>query len=285
MKLVRYGEAGHERPGLIDREGRLRDLGAVVGDIDGAALAPGKLAELAALDPATLPEIGGEPRLGPPIARRNVGKLVCIGLNYEDHAKETGSPIPAEPIVFMKATSAITGPYDPVVLPRGSTKSDWEVELACVVGTRAKYVSEAQALDHVAGFTILNDVSEREFQLERGGQWTKGKSCDTFAPTGPWLVTKDEVGDFDDLAMWCDVDGRRMQDGTSATMIFRVPAIIAYLSRMFVLEPGDVVATGTPPGVGAGKKPAPIFLQPGQIMITGIAKLGEMRNEIRADDA
>lgn len=283
MKLVRYGVQGEERPGLVDATGKLRDLGGIVTDIDAAAIAPGSLAKLQALDPSSLPEIGGEPRLGPPIAPSAVRKLICIGLNFEDHAKETGSPIPQEPIVFMKATSAITGPYDPVVLPRGSLKSDWEVELAFVIGSRAKYVSAADALDHVAGFMTFNDVSERHYQLERGGQWTKGKSCDTFAPMGPWLVTRDEVGDHDDLAMWCDVDGTRMQDGSSSTMIFRVPEILSYLSQMFVLEPGDVVATGTPPGVGAGMKP-PVFLAPGQTMVTGIAKLGEMRNEIRADD-
>mgnify|MGYP006281364665 CR=1 FL=1 len=282
MRLVRYGKVGEERPGLIDGAGKLRDLGAHLGDVDARALSPEGLAALSAIDVATLPEIGGEPRLGPPIAPSAVRKIVCIGLNFEDHAKETGSPIPAEPIVFLKAASAITGPFDPVRLPRGSTKSDWEVELAFVVGSRAKYVSEATALDHVAGFMTFNDVSERNFQLERGGQWTKGKSCDTFAPMGPWLVTRDEVGDFDDLAMWCDIDGRRMQDGTSATMIFRVPEIIAYLSRMFALEPGDVVATGTPPGVGAGMKPQ-VFLQPGQTMITGIEKLGTMKNPIMAD--
>ncbi len=284
MKLVRYGPQGEERPGLIDGEGKLRDLGAHVADIDRTAIAPEKLQELQRLAPTDLPEIGGGPRLGPPVAPASVGKLVCIGLNYEDHAKETGSRIPKEPILFLKATSAITGPYDPVVLPRGSVKSDWEVELAFVIGTRAKYVSEAQALDHVAGFMTFNDVSERHFQTERGGQWTKGKSCDTFAPMGPWLVTKDEVGDYDHLKMWCDIDGERRQNGSSATMIFRVPTIISYLSQMFALEPGDVVATGTPPGVGMGIKPEPVFLRPGQTMVTGVERLGEMRNEIRADD-
>ena len=283
MKLVRYGMPGEERPGLIDAAGTLRDLGAHVDDIDAATVRVEKLADLMTLDPASLPEIGGEPRLGPPLNPKTVGKCVCIGLNFSDHAEETGNPIPSEPIVFMKATSAITGPYDPVILPRGSVKSDWEVELAFVVGKRAKYVPESEALGYVAGFVNFNDVSERNYQLERGGQWTKGKSCDTFAPMGPWLVTPDEVGNVDELAMWCDVDGRRMQDGTSATMIFRVPTIVSYLSQMFALEPGDVVATGTPPGVGAGMKP-PTFLRAGQTMVTGIAKLGEMRNEIRADD-
>jgi 2-keto-4-pentenoate hydratase/2-oxohepta-3-ene-1,7-dioic acid hydratase in catechol pathway len=283
MKLVRYGLPGEERPGLVDADGKLRDLGAHVDDVDRETVRVEKLADLSALDPATLPEIGGEPRLGPPVNPTTVGKCVCIGLNFSDHAEETGNPIPAEPIVFMKATSAITGPFDPVILPRGSVKSDWEVELAFVVGKRAKYVRESEALSYVAGFATFNDVSERSLQLERGGQWTKGKSCDTFAPMGPWLVTPDEVGNFDDLAMWCDVDGERMQDGTSATMIFRVPKIVAYLSDMFALEPGDVIATGTPPGVGAGMKP-PKFLHAGQTMVTGIAKLGEMRNPIRADD-
>ncbi|MFP4270623.1 MAG: fumarylacetoacetate hydrolase family protein [Alphaproteobacteria bacterium] len=283
MKLVRYGLPGEERPGLIDAAGRLKDLGAQVDDIDAATVRVEKLAELRALDPNDLPEIGGEPRLGPPVNPKSVGKCVCIGLNFSDHAAETNNPIPTEPIVFMKATSAITGPYDPVILPRGSQKSDWEVELAVVVGKRCKYVPESEAPAYIAGFCAFNDVSERNFQLERGGQWTKGKSCDTFAPMGPWLVTPDEVGDPDDLAMWCDVDGRRMQNGTSATMIFRVPAILSYLSNMFALEPGDVVATGTPPGVGAAMTP-PAFLRAGQTMVTGIAKLGEMRNPIRADD-
>jgi 2-keto-4-pentenoate hydratase/2-oxohepta-3-ene-1,7-dioic acid hydratase in catechol pathway len=283
VKLVRYGMPGEERPGLIDADGKLRDLGAYVDDIDAAAVRVEKLADLMTLDPSDLPEIGGEPRLGPPVNPRTIGKCVCIGLNFSDHAAETNNPIPTEPIVFMKATSAITGPYDPVVLPRGSVKSDWEVELAFVVGKRAKYVAESEALSYVAGFCTFNDVSERTFQLERGGQWTKGKSCDSFAPMGPWLVTPDEVGNVDDLAMWCDVDGERVQDGTTATMIFRVPVILSYLSQMFALEPGDVVATGTPPGVGAGMKP-PRFLRAGQTMATGIAELGEMRNPIRADE-
>jgi 2-keto-4-pentenoate hydratase/2-oxohepta-3-ene-1,7-dioic acid hydratase in catechol pathway len=283
MKLVRYGMPGEERPGLIDADGKLRDLGAYVDDIDAATVRVEKLADLIALDPAALPEIGGEPRLGPPVNPRTIGKCVCIGLNFSDHAAETNNPIPTEPIVFMKATSAITGPFDPVILPRGARKGDWEVELAFVVGKRAKYVAEDEALSFIAGFCTFNDVSERTFQLERGGQWTKGKSCDSFAPMGPWLVTPDEVGDYDDLAMWCDVDGVRRQDGTTATMIFRVPAILAYLSQIFALEPGDVVATGTPPGVGAGMRP-PTFLHAGQTMVTGIAKLGEMRNDIRADD-
>lgn len=283
MKLVRYGMPGEERPGLIDGDGKLRDLGAYVDDIDAATVRVEKLADLIALDPAALPEIGGEPRLGPPVNPRTIGKCVCIGLNFSDHAAETNNPIPTEPIVFMKATSAITGPFDPVILPRGARKGDWEVELAFVVGKRAKYVGEDEALSFIAGFCTFNDVSERTFQLERGGQWTKGKSCDSFAPMGPWLVTPDEVGDYDDLAMWCDVDGVRRQDGTTATMIFRVPAILAYLSQIFALEPGDVVATGTPPGVGAGMRP-PTFLHAGQTMVTGIAKLGEMRNDIRADD-
>ncbi|TVQ38377.1 MAG: FAA hydrolase family protein [Geminicoccaceae bacterium] len=283
MKLVRYGTAGEERPGLIDGEGKLRDLGAVIEDVDGTTLSPESLAKLQALDPSTLPEIGGNPRLGPPVNPTRVGKLVCVGLNYSDHAVETGNPIPSEPVLFMKATSSITGPYDPVVLPRGSVKTDWEVELAFVIGKRAKYVSEAEAMDHVAGFCVMNDVSERTYQLERGGQWTKGKSCDTYGPMGPWLVTPDEVGDISNLKMWLDVDGKRYQDGTTATMIFSVPTVIAYMSQMFTLEPGDVVTTGTPPGVGAGMKP-PVFLRAGQTMVTGIDKLGEMQNPVRADD-
>jgi len=283
MKLVRYGPPGEERPGLIDAEGALRDLGAYIDDVDRDTVRVEKLADLMTLAPGDLPEIGGEPRLGPPLNPKTVGKCVGIGLNFSDHAEETGNPIPSEPIVFMKATSAITGPFDPVILPRGSAKSDWEVELAVVVGKRAKYVPEREALGYVAGFCTFNDVSERSFQLERGGQWTKGKSCDTFAPMGPWLVTPDEVGDIDDLAMWCEIDGARVQDGTTATMIFRVPAILSYLSQMFTLEAGDVVATGTPPGVGAAMRP-PRFLRAGQTMVTGIAKLGRMRNPIRADD-
>ncbi|MFW5680539.1 MAG: fumarylacetoacetate hydrolase family protein [Pseudomonadota bacterium] len=283
MKLVRYGKPGEERPGLIDREGKLRDLGGVIDDIDGTTLAADSLARIAAMDPAGLPEVGGDPRLGPPINPARVGKLVCVGLNFADHAEESGMPIPSEPVLFMKATSSITGPTDPVVLPRGSVKTDWEVELAFVIGTRAKYVSEADALKHVAGYVVLNDVSERSYQLERGGQWTKGKSCDTFAPMGPWLVTPDEVGDATNLKMWLDVDGKRHQDGTTATMIFSVAHVISYMSQMFALEPGDVVTTGTPPGVGAGMKP-PVFLKAGQTMVTGIEKLGEMRNPILADD-
>jgi 2,4-didehydro-3-deoxy-L-rhamnonate hydrolase len=283
MKLVRYGPAGAERPGLIDSGGKLRDLGGVVADIDATAVTPEGLAKLQALDPASLPEVGGNPRLGAPIAPKSVGKLVCVGLNYADHAKESGMPIPAEPVLFMKATSSITGPYDPVVMPRGSVKTDWEVELAFVIGSRAKYVSEADALKHVAGYCVLNDVSERTYQLDRGGQWTKGKSCDTYAPMGPWLVTPDEVGDVANLKMWLDVDGKRYQDGTTATMIFSCATVISYMSHMFTLEPGDVVTTGTPPGVGAGMKPQ-VFLKAGQTMVTGIEKLGEMRNPIHQDD-
>ena len=285
MKLVRYGPPGEERPGMIDGAGLLRDLGARIDDVDAAALAPATLEALRQLEPGELPEIGGSPRLGPPVNPRAVGKIVGIGLNFSDHAAETGNPPPREPIAFLKASSAIAGPFDPVVLPRGSVKTDWEVELAVVIGTRAKYVAEADALAHVAGFCTFNDVSERSFQLERGGQWTKGKSCDSFAPLGPWLVTPDEVGDVHDLAMWCEVDGERMQEGTTATMIFGVATVLSYLSQMFALEPGDVVATGTPAGVGAGKRPEPVFLRPGQWLVTGIEKLGEMRNPIRADDA
>ena len=251
-------------------------------DLDGTTLAPESLATLKSLNPADLPEIGGEPRLGPPVNPKSVGKLVCVGLNFSDHAKETNNPIPTEPVLFLKATSSITGPFDAVVMPRGSVKTDWEVELAFVISKRAKYVGEAEAMDHAAGFCVLNDVSERTFQLERGGQWTKGKSCDTFAPMGPWLVTPDEVGDVTDLKMWLDVDGKRYQEGSTATMIFSVPHVISYMSHMFALEPGDVVTTGTPPGVGAAMKP-PVFLQAGQTMVTGIEKLGEMKNPIRAD--
>ncbi len=281
MKLLRYGPTGDERPGLVDADGVLRDLGAHLTDVDAATLAPESLDRLAAIDPLSLPAIGGNPRLGPPIAPRAVGKLVGIGLNYEDHAAETGGPIPSEPVMFLKATSAIVGPVDPIVLPRGSVKADWEVELAFVIGRRARYVERAEALAHVAGFMVLNDISERTLQLERGGQWTKGKSCDTFAPIGPWLVTRDEVGDPANLALWCDVDGERMQTGHSGRMIFDVPTIVAYLSTIFTLEPGDIVTTGTPPGVGAGRTP-PVFLRADQTIVSGIDKLGQMRNVVVA---
>jgi len=275
MKFLRYGEPGAERPGVLDAEGRIRDLSGVVDDLAGEVL--GRLPEV---DPATLPLVEGTPRLGVPVG--GVGKMVCIGLNYSDHAAETGNPIPAEPIVFMKATSALQGPNDPVVLPRGSVKGDWEVELGVVIGRRAKYVSEAEALDHVAGYCVVNDVSERALQAERGGQWTKGKSCDTFGPVGPWLVTPDEAGDPQALSLWCDVNGERRQRGTTATMIFPVAHVISYLSQMMSLNPGDIIATGTPPGVGAGMKPQ-VFLKAGDVMELGVEGLGTQRQDVRAD--
>ncbi|WP_422031865.1 fumarylacetoacetate hydrolase family protein [Roseovarius sp.] len=271
MKLVRHGGAGQERPGLIDENGILRDLSGKVPDIDGRVLGPEALADIAALDPATLPPVEGTPRLGPCVGR--VGKLIGIGLNYSDHAAESGLDVPSEPIVFLKATTAISGPYDDVELPKGAEKVDWEIELAFVIGTRAKNVSEADAMAHVAGYTIVNDVSERCWQAERQGQWTKGKSHDTFAPMGPWLVTKDEIADPHDLGMRLDVDGERRQDGTTRTLIFGIPYLVSYLSHFMTLEPGDVVTTGTPPGVGLGMRPQ-VWLQDGQTMRLEIDGLG-----------
>ena len=274
MKLVRYGAAGQERPGLIDAEGRLRDLSALVPDIAGAVLLPESLERLKAVDTATLPLVEGTPRLGACVGQ--VGKLICVGLNYSDHAAESGLPVPEEPVLFMKATSSIVGPNDDVEIPRGSQKTDWEVELGIVIGKTAKYVSEADALSHVAGYCVINDVSERAFQIERGGQWTKGKSCDTFAPIGPWMVTADEVKDPQDLHMWLEVDGHRYQDGTTRTMIFGVAHVVSYISQFMSLQPGDIISTGTPPGVGLGQKP-PVYLKAGQTMRLGIQGLGEQR--------
>lgn len=282
MKLVRYGPAGHEKPGAIDGEGHVRDLSAHVADLDAAALAPAALARLAALDPSALPLVDGNPRLGVPVA--GIGNLVCVGLNYRDHAIEAGMEIPGEPVLFMKSTNALNGPHDPVVLPRGCEKGDWEVELAMVIGTTARYVSEEEALGHVAGYCICNDVSERSFQLERGGQWVKGKSCDTFAPLGPWLVTTDEAPDPQSLGLWLDVSGERMQHGTTANMIFGVACLVSYISRFMTLAPGDVISTGTPAGVGLGRKP-PRYLRPGDVMTLGIDGLGEQRQEVRAAPA
>ena len=255
MKLLRYGPPGQEKPGLLDADGRIRDLSAHVDDIAGATLLPDGLDRLRAIDPATLPLVEGNPRLGPCVGR--VGKMVCIGLNFSDHAAETGMAVPPEPIIFMKATNAIVGPNDPIELPRGSEKTDWEVELAFVIGKTAKYVSEDEAMDHVAGYCIVNDVSERAFQIERQGQWTKGKSCDSFGPTGPWLVTRDEVEDPQNLKMWLEVNGHRYQDGSSATMVYGVRYLVSYLSRFMSLQPGDIVSTGTPPGVVAASCGAP----------------------------
>ena len=273
MKLVRYGKKGHERPALLDRAGRLRDLSAHVSDIAGPALLPESLARLAVLDPESLPLVEGTPRIGACVG--HVGKFVCVGLNYSDHAAESGLPVPAEPVLFMKATSAITGPYDRVEIPRGARKTDWEVELGVVIGKPAKYVSEAQALAHVAGYCVVNDISERAFQIERsGGQWDKGKGCDTFGPIGPWLVTADAVKDPQDLHLWLEVDGKRFQDGSTRTMIFGVAHLVSYISQFMSLQPGDVISTGTPPGVGLGQKP-PLYLKAGQTMRLGIDGLGE----------
>ena len=279
MKLVRYGAAGSEKPGLIDASGQLRDLSGQIGDLAGDAFAPASLARLTALDPAGLPAVSGSPRIGAPVG--GSPKFIAIGLNYADHAAESGMPIPAEPVVFMKANNALCGPNDDVEKPRGSTKLDWEVELAVVIGTRAKYVSEADALKHVAGYAVCNDVSERAFQIERLGQWTKGKSHDTFGPLGPWLVTTDEMPDPHNLGMWLDVNGQRCQTGSTATMIFKVPKIVAYLSEMMTLSPGDIITTGTPPGVGMGMKP-PKFLNAGDVVMLGIDGLGAQRQTIVA---
>ncbi|WP_415393216.1 ureidoglycolate lyase [Paracoccus sp. SJTW-4] len=277
MKLLRFGPPGQERPGILDAEGRIRDLSAHVDDLAGEVLTPEGLARIAALDPATLPLAEGAARIGPCVGR--VGKFICIGLNYADHAAETGAAIPDEPIVFAKWTSAICGPDDDVEIPRGSTKTDWEVELGVVIGKGGRYIDEAEALSHVAGYCVINDVSEREWQLERGGSWDKGKGHDTHGPIGPWLVTPDEAGDVHDLKMWLEVDGRRYQDGSTATMIFKVPEIIAYVSRFLSLQPGDVISTGTPPGVGLGQKP-PVFLKGGEVMRLGIEGLGEQTQKV-----
>jgi 2,4-didehydro-3-deoxy-L-rhamnonate hydrolase len=276
MKLVRWGATGREAPGLIDGDGRVRDLTGIVPDIAGDALTPEIIARLKALDPADLPVVPGTPqndlRLGPCVGR--VGKFICIGLNYADHAAETGATIPKEPIIFGKWTSAITGPDDQVEIPRGSKKTDWEVELGVVIGKPGRYIGEADALSHVAGYCVINDVSEREYQLERGGQWDKGKGCDTFGPLGPWLVTPDEAGDVGNLKMWLEVDGVRRQNGSTATMIFGVAHIVSYCSQFMSLQSGDVISTGTPPGVGMGIKPEPVYLKGGEVMRLGIENLG-----------
>lgn len=281
MKLLRYGPAGQEQPGLLDKDGRVRNLAGIVDDIAGAALSPQSLAKIAALDESTLPLVDGNPqddlRLGACVG--NIGKFICIGLNYADHAAESGVAVPPEPVIFNKWTSAVVGPNDDVQIPRGSTKTDWEVELGVVIGTGGSYIDEADAMSHVAGFCVINDVSEREYQLERAGTWDKGKGCDTFGPTGPWLVTADEVGDFDNLAMWLEVDGKRYQDGSTATMVYKVPFLVSYCSRFMSLQPGDVISTGTPPGVGMGQKP-PVYLKGGEVMRLGIDKLGEQRQKV-----
>jgi 2-keto-4-pentenoate hydratase/2-oxohepta-3-ene-1,7-dioic acid hydratase in catechol pathway len=282
MKLLRYGPEGFEKPGLLDKGGKIRDLPGVVGDIAGATLSDEGLARLASIDPAQLPEVDPTVRLGPCVA--GVGKYICIGLNYSDHAAESGMTVPPEPIIFMKATSAICGPNDPVFIPRGSEKTDWEVELAFVIGKRAKYVSEADALDYVAGYAVANDVSERAFQAERHGQWTKGKSADHFGPTGPWLVTRDEIADPQNLKMWLKVNGETRQNGTTATMVYGVKYLVSYLSQFMSLNPGDVVSTGTPPGVGMGMKP-PTYLVPGDVIELGIDGLGDQRQVCMDDPA
>lgn len=278
MKLLRFGPQGQEKPGLVDDNGAIRDLSAHVGDIDGAALAPETLARLAAIDPATLPEVDPATRLGPCVG--DVGKFMCIGLNYSDHAAESGLPIPEHPILFMKANSAITGPNDNVELPRGSTATDWEVELGVVIGKHAKYVTRESALDYVAGYCVINDVSERDYQTKLTGQWTKGKSCDTFGPLGPWLVTADEIADPQALDLWLDVNGERRQTGTTGKMIFDVATIIEHLSQLMSLHPGDVISTGTPPGVGMGVKPNPVYLKAGDVMELGISGLGAQRQTV-----
>jgi 2-keto-4-pentenoate hydratase/2-oxohepta-3-ene-1,7-dioic acid hydratase in catechol pathway len=282
MKLVRYGAVGQEKPGMVDTNGTLRDLSAHVADFTGETIGDDSIAKLRALDPASLPAVDGNPRMGSCVG--NIGKFMCIGLNYADHAAETGADIPEHPILFMKANSAITGPNDDVVMPRGSTKTDWEVELGVVIGKAAKYVSEEDALDYVAGYCLCNDVSERHFQTSLTGQWTKGKSCDTFGPTGPWLVTRDEVADPQNLDMWLDVNGKRMQTGNTKTMIFTVAQVISHLSQLFTLHPGDVISTGTPPGVGMGIKPEPVYLKDGDVMELSIQSLGVQRQNVRADD-
>ncbi|MCV4263696.1 ureidoglycolate lyase [Pseudomonas capsici] len=282
MKLLRYGEKGSERPGLLDANNQIRDLGAHVADIAGDVLSPAGLAALAAIDPASLPLVPGKPRIGPCVGQ--VGKFICIGLNYADHAAESNMEVPREPIIFNKWTSAICGPNDAVEIPRGSIKTDWEVELGVVIGKGGRYIDEANALEHVAGYCVINDVSEREWQLERGGTWDKGKGFDTFGPIGPWLVTRDEIADPHSLDLWLEVDGHRYQQGNTRTLIFNIPQLIAYLSRCMSLQPGDVISTGTPPGVGLGVKPSPVFLRPGQTMRLGIAGLGEQQQvTVQAD--
>ena len=280
MKLLRYGPIGQEKPGLLDKTGKIRDLSAHVKDIDGSVLSDASLAKLARLDPASLPEVAGSPRIGAGVG--NPQKFIAIGLNYADHAKEAGVAVPSEPEVFTKAVSCLVGPNDTVIQPKGSTKLDWEVELGIVIGTRALYVSEAKALDYVAGYCVVNDVSERNFQIERGKQWDKGKGCDTFGPTGPWLVTRDEVKDPQALSMWLKVNGKTFQNGSTKTMIFGCAHLVHYVSQYMTLMPGDIITTGTPPGVGLGVKPTPVFLKPGDVMELGIEGLGQQRQVVAA---
>jgi 2-keto-4-pentenoate hydratase/2-oxohepta-3-ene-1,7-dioic acid hydratase in catechol pathway len=283
MKLLRHGARGAERPALLDAQGQLRDLSGVIPDITADTLRPESLRRLQALDPSTLPVLPAPQRIGTPW--HQIGKFICVGLNYADHAAESNLPVPAEPVLFTKANSAVVGPNDAVVMPQGSVKTDWEVELGVVMGQRARYVSEEDALDYVAGYCVVNDVSEREYQLERGGTWDKGKGCDTFGPVGPWMVTKDEVPDPQNLNLWLEVNGRRWQDGNTRTMVFGVRQLVSYISRFMTLEPGDLISTGTPPGVGLGAKPNPVYLKAGDVMRLGIQGLGEQRQDVFAWDA
>ena len=280
MKLLRVGAKGAEKPAILAADGTIRDLSGVIPDLSGAALSDESLAKIRAIDPAGLPQLSADERIGPCVGQ--VGKFICIGLNYADHAAETGAKIPEEPIIFMKATSAIIGPNDDVIIPKNAIKPDWEVELAVVIGKEARYVDEADAMDYVAGYCVCNDISERHFQTERGGQWDKGKGCDTFGPIGPWLVTRDEVADPQNLKMWLEVDGKRYQDGSTKTMIFGVAHVVSYVSQFMSLQPGDVITTGTPPGVGMGIKPEPVWLKPGNVMRLGIEGLGEQTQNVRA---
>jgi 2-keto-4-pentenoate hydratase/2-oxohepta-3-ene-1,7-dioic acid hydratase in catechol pathway len=280
MKLLRYGPAGREQPGILDSQGQIRALSAKYTDFTPEQLAPAALKALAAIDPTSLPVVSGNPRLGLPFS--GTRKFIAIGLNYADHAAESNLPAPSEPVIFTKAVSCLQGPNDAVMIPKDSKKTDWEVELGVVIGTTARYVEESEALEYVAGYAVINDVSEREYQIERGGTWDKGKGCDTFGPVGPWLVTRDEVGDVQNLGMWLDINGERMQTGNTKTMIFGVATLVSYISRFLTLEPGDIITTGTPPGVGMGKKPQPIYLKAGDSIRLGIEKLGEQQQQVIA---
>ena len=279
MKLLRYGKNGYEKPGLLDHMDQIRDLSGVISNLDAQSLSPAALKKLRAINPESLPLVKGKPRLGVPYI--GISKFVAVGLNYSDHAAEAGMPVPTEPVLFMKTTTSITGPNDPVVLPKGAQKGDWEVELGIVIGSTARYVPEDRALDYVAGYSVVNDVSERNYQLERGSQWDRGKGCDTFGPIGPYLVTTDEIPNPQALDMWLDLNGQRMQTGNTRTMIFGAAYLVSYISRFMTLLPGDIITTGTPPGVGLGKKP-PVFLKPGDVMTLGLSGLGEQRQEVRA---
>jgi 2,4-didehydro-3-deoxy-L-rhamnonate hydrolase len=278
MKLLRYGRAGFEKPGVLDDQGQIRDLSGAIGDLTAAHLSPAQLKEIQGTAIDRLPLVSGNPRLGSPY--QGIGKFVAVGLNYSDHAAESGLPVPSEPVIFAKATSCIVGPDDDIMLPKGSVKTDWEVELGVIIGATARYVSEDRALDHVAGYCVVNDVSEREYQIERGGTWDKGKGCDTFGPIGPYLVTSDEVPDPQALDMWLDVNGKRMQSGSTRTMIFPVRTLVSYISRFMTLNPGDLITTGTPPGVGMGRKPSPVYLKAGDIVELGISQLGKQRQNV-----